>query len=810
MHYGRYETVRELGKGSMGVVYQAHDPQIDRTVALKVLRQDRNTSEAFVRRFIKEAKAIGRLSHPNIVTVYDAGEDQGTIYIAMEFLEGRPLNELIQERQFNFDEILSIGIQVAETLDYAHGKGVVHRDIKPSNIVIQPKGLVKITDFGIAHIEDPSATLQTQDGEILGTPAYMSPEQVLGRTVDGRSDLFSLGVILYELSTGKRPFGREGKTLATLFNEIVHSHPVEPAQVNADLDPRLSGIIMKCLSKEPGERYPSGDAVAGALRDCLRHEQSSEATVIAPPPPAVQKKKGKTHVPLLALLLLVILAGSAYFMVPGVLDDARQKLEQMFRAKPPPQAMALLQLKSSPPEARVTINGESRGRTPLELELPPGRYAVKASLPGHGDWAGEVSLDEARPYPVQMELRRLAELAFVKFESKPPGAQVFVNGAPEGKTPVGLELPLGDHTVRLVLSGFKDWEQRISLHESKEYPVSADMAPVAEARLATLKVDTAPAGVAIYVDDEMRGRSPIEVSLPLGKHLVRMRQDGYMDWVDVVQLNEEKGYPLQVELKPVKVQADLNVTTIPQGADVSVDGKLEGKSPIVVKLPSGRRSVRISLDGYQEWTDVVLLEDGKETPLEVTLKEMVREPELIVSSNPQGAEVSVDGALKGMTPLRVKVVPGRHTVRLVLADHQDWEGRVQMEQGKEQLLNVDLKQLSKDALLSVSSEPPQARVFVNGIARGETPLQLKLPPGKHNVRVTLAKFRNWESQVLLKVAEEYPLSVRLVPEPPKRQPIARPKPPTTESASGRTQPKPPTSEDWGVGEWRSRRVNQGQ
>ncbi|NTU48417.1 MAG: serine/threonine protein kinase, partial [Syntrophobacteraceae bacterium] len=160
-----------------------------------------------------------------------------------------------------------MGIQVAETLDYAHEKGVVHRDIKPSNIVVQPKGLVKITDFGIAHIEDPSATLQTQDGEILGTPAYMSPEQVLGHSVDGRSDLFSLGVILYELSTGKRPFGREGKTLATLFNEIVHSQPAEPTQVNTDLDPRLSGIIMKCLSKEPEGRFPSGEALAEALRN---------------------------------------------------------------------------------------------------------------------------------------------------------------------------------------------------------------------------------------------------------------------------------------------------------------------------------------------------------------------------------------------------------------------------------------------------------------------------------------------------------------------------------------------------------------
>ena len=197
MNYGRHRIVKELGKGAMGVVYQAHDPQIDRLVALKVLRPDRVTTEAFLQRFMKEAKAIGRLSHPNMVIVYDVGEDHGTVYIAMEFLEGKPLNEIIQMDVFQPEEIIDLGVQVAEALDYAHRKGIIHRDIKPSNIIVQPDGQIKITDFGIAHIEDPEATQQTQAGEILGTPAYMSPEQVLSQPVDGRSDLFSLGVILY-------------------------------------------------------------------------------------------------------------------------------------------------------------------------------------------------------------------------------------------------------------------------------------------------------------------------------------------------------------------------------------------------------------------------------------------------------------------------------------------------------------------------------------------------------------------------------------------------------------------------------------
>jgi serine/threonine-protein kinase len=220
MNYGRYQIIKEVGRGSMGIVYQARDPNIDRLVAVKVLRHDRITTDSFVKRFLKEAKVIGRLSHPHIVTIHDVGEDQGTVYIAMEFLEGISLSEIIQDRCLDAKEVIDFGTQIAETLDYAHRKGVIHRDIKPSNIVAEPDGQIKITDFGIARIEDSSATLQTQAGAIMGTPAYMSPEQVLGHSVDGRSDLFSLGVILYELSTGRRPFGGDGKNLATVLTKL--------------------------------------------------------------------------------------------------------------------------------------------------------------------------------------------------------------------------------------------------------------------------------------------------------------------------------------------------------------------------------------------------------------------------------------------------------------------------------------------------------------------------------------------------------------------------------------------------------------
>ena len=292
MNYGRYQILKEVGHGSMGVVYQAHDPQIDRLVALKVLRKDRITGESFVKRFLKEARVIGRLSHPNIVTVHDVGEDQKDIYIAMEFIEGAPLQEFVGENGLLLEKIIELGIQAAETLDYAHQKGVVHRDIKPSNIILQPDGKIKITDFGIAHIEDSSETLQTLEGEIIGTPAYMSPEQVLGKSVDGRTDIFSLGAVLYELSTGRRPFGGEGKNIATVFNEIIHHDPQEPALASDLIPQEFSLIIMKCLRKATDERFQSGKELAEALKACLLKREP--AAVEKPP---TEKKKAKLWPP---------------------------------------------------------------------------------------------------------------------------------------------------------------------------------------------------------------------------------------------------------------------------------------------------------------------------------------------------------------------------------------------------------------------------------------------------------------------------------------------------------------------------------
>ena len=403
MNYGRYQIVKELGKGAMGIVYQAHDPEIGRSIAVKVLREDRITTEAFVQRFLKEARAIGRLSHPNIVTVHDIGQDQGTVYIAMEFLEGEPLDKVIERKKFGVEEIVDLGIQMGEALHYAHQRGIVHRDVKPSNIILQPTGRIKITDFGIAHIEDPAAPVQTQAGEILGTPAYMSPQQATSQPVDGRSDLFSLGVILYELATGRRPF--VGKNLAAIFHSVTHDHPSPPADTNPEVPLNLSQIIMKCLSKIPEERYATGEALAEDLKNCLQKGETGSAKEAA-----TSKKKKMVPVFITAAVIIAGVIGglSYYFAIPKSkttpLIANPETLPKVEKVK-----TTLLKVESTPVGAQVFVDGLFKGNTPAQLELPVGKHEVRLTLQDYHEWEAQVQLNEEGETPLQVRLIPIAE-----------------------------------------------------------------------------------------------------------------------------------------------------------------------------------------------------------------------------------------------------------------------------------------------------------------------------------------------------------------------------------------------------------------
>lgn len=401
---GKYEIRRELGRGAMGVVYEAYDPMIRRRVALKTIRPDQLDGERpddVVARFRREAQAAGRLNHPNIVSIYDCDEDGGTWFIAMEFIEGRDLRErFAADERFRTGEIERIMQQILAALDYSHRQGVVHRDIKPANIFLMADGTVKVADFGIAHIE---ASNLTQVGTVVGMPNYMSPEQIIGAPVDGRSDLFSAGVILYQFLTGERPFA--GSSTATM-QKVLKEDPLPPSTLNVQLPPAIDAVVRKALAKRADERFGTAQAFAVAIAAAmpahahgLPHVDDPDATLpsagpVATPPTrnafdsATNSPKSglppSAGSPRTAVALVVALAiiGVTAVVATGWLWPRSQATAPAIAASTP----------SAPPSnanaSGAVVSGPA-ATAPAPAALPPGTAAaattaaVEPAEPGH-------------------------------------------------------------------------------------------------------------------------------------------------------------------------------------------------------------------------------------------------------------------------------------------------------------------------------------------------------------------------------------------------------------------------------------------
>ncbi len=504
MNYGRYNIVSELGKGSMGMVYQAHDPQIDRMVALKVLREDRLTTEDYVQRFLKEATAIGRLSHPGIVTVFDVGQDQGTIYIAMEFLEGQSLDRLLQANSLNLQQIIDLGIEAANGLQYAHQRGIVHRDIKPQNIIYSPEGTIKITDFGIAHIDDTDGQQMTKAGEILGTPAYMAPEQVMGQPVDGRADLYSLGVILYELTTGRRPF--QGENLAAMFRAITSDAPVAPKQINPEIPDSLSAIILKAINKNPEDRFATGQEFAATLQNATTENSNFTETVIQTAP--VKQRSAKPFIFTILLLISVCAAAGLFYFKPWVTKQKETPSPKPQASSPtqenttpvevPPQEEHNISPISITPEVHKIINKPSNipdsreeekeatqqakdsidalfsdgnsVENDTQQEIPPQEIAPITVPDKQSQEQKAVIQPDNKPLPPQQE--SVEKMATLAINSNPAGANVYIDGNFKGITPAAIEISAEKHEVKLELQGHLGWQAQLNLSKGGKIPIS--------------------------------------------------------------------------------------------------------------------------------------------------------------------------------------------------------------------------------------------------------------------------------------------------------------------------------------------------
>jgi serine/threonine-protein kinase len=315
---GKYEIIDLLGKGAMGIVYKALDPDIDREVAIKTIRfdliSDDEEKNELMLRFIREARAAGRLVHPNIITIHDVGKEADMTYIVMQYIEGLSLqNWIVSRKKFSASAIIKLMLQLCDALDFAHQNGIVHRDIKPANILLDNNGKPHICDFGVAHVEMSTIT---QTGATIGTPSYMSPEQVMGKKIDKRSDIFSLGAILYELLTGRKPF--HGDSITTVIYKIVNEEAPSPTEARKDISEEFGTIVKKALSKDPDKRYSSCSELAGDLKKITAFSEETLAmTGIQESAFALQaspKKRKKTMLPLAFAGAVIIVSVGGFFL----------------------------------------------------------------------------------------------------------------------------------------------------------------------------------------------------------------------------------------------------------------------------------------------------------------------------------------------------------------------------------------------------------------------------------------------------------------------------------------------------------------
>ncbi len=404
---GRYEILEELGRGAMGTVYRAKDPAMDRVVALKTIISLVLASEQggeFRERFYREARAAGALAHPGIVPVFDVGEHEGLPFLVMEFINGKTLADALKKgERLTVNRVCEIGQKIAEALGYAHSHGVVHRDIKPANILLTSKETYgierpKITDFGVAKMAAGHTTLT---GQILGTPAFMPPEQFTGAPIDGRADIFSLGVVLYWMATGEQPF--PGESFTAVSYKVVHTEPVPPRKLNPSVPAKLESIILKCLAKNPDERFQTGEDLArelGELRAGITSAGSQSAarapaagsdpnatfiesrpvmqtaqTAAAPPPEraVAPNNKSKSVLVLAAMVVAAIVAGSWILLRHKETPVAQTASTQSVAVSETPPVPAL------PPAASESVAKQPTAAPPPAAPVPKAPAAAKPS-----------------------------------------------------------------------------------------------------------------------------------------------------------------------------------------------------------------------------------------------------------------------------------------------------------------------------------------------------------------------------------------------------------------------------------------------
>lgn len=712
---GRYEIVGELGRGAMGVVYKAVDPVIGRTVAVKTIRLSEEgtglSRPELLSRFQTEARAAGLLTHPNIVVVYDAGEEDGLYYITMELVEGKSLQAMLDARQaFPLPRVLRILEQTCSALQFAHERNVVHRDVKPANLMLTADDTVKVTDFGTAKILQFGTVQQT--AHVMGTPSYMSPEQVKGRAVDGRSDIFSLGVMLYEMVTGEKPF--PGQNITTVIYKIVNEDPVPPRQIDPTIHPGISAIVMKALAKEPDQRYQScrdmledlknyrslagAGAAAGnpqstvvmanpaaspgatlplnaALggRDAVAQDSTVSATVpplhahavtpahnpalrrtgpLAPLPEP--KKKSFLGTAFLFLLLIGVIAAGWHYVRPVWEETRRLNANQ----NPAPANTAQTPAETStanapvtepPADAAVPPENSPSATAAAEPLLEPKRAPQPAANPPGKKPEGGLT-PRAAEYKGRVE-EAIAEHGLAN--------RARVQGSGNTLTLSGRLRP-SEHSALLKFLRNTPSDVRLVDHIEDDDTSAAAAStaangarPVPNAAEGAIRVTANVEGTAILhgANGRVLNRCQTPCSfnnLNPGDYSLELQKDGYQPVQTALQIKAGQVNDQRLNLE--SLAKGLRITTQPPGADVFINGaKQPGQTPVTLPLAAGNYNLVLRMPGYEGHSEEVQVKDNAQTQLNVTMTERsaVHVAWAQISTNPPGAEIVIDGTPTG-------------------------------------------------------------------------------------------------------------------------------------------------------------------
>ena len=622
---GRYRIEKELGRGAMGRVFLAYDPTIDRRVAIKTIQIFASLPEAeraqARERFLREARSAGKLLHPGIVTIFDVGEAEGVPYLAMEFVEGETLDAACREEALlPVPVVVTLVAAAADALAFAHERGVIHRDIKPANLMRSGDRAVKIMDFGLAKSQ---ATSMTHDGALFGTPNYMSPEQVRGEPLDGRTDLFSLGVVCYEMLTGLKPFG--GDSISSVLYRIVHEPPRD-APVRLDrVPPSLATFLGSALAKHSADRFPDGAAFAAALRragaaagTAAKVDAIGPAAVTAsvppvrkPVPPQPQRQAPparRSLVPWIVLAALVVAAiGAAMLLHVGPFA-------------PPKVAMLTARVRTEPPGLPIRMNGAPLSGDTVEFPAG-GPFAVLGASQGCREAKHRL---EAADAGAEIVLVLDPDHAAVAIDPGVPGARVVVNGAEAGTVPATIDIDLcRNTTVELRAEGYRN---AVTTIPAKATPLDARSAA------GGLKLELIPTGrllfpvtrvpTQFFVDGKPAARASSGLELPAGTHEVRATIDDR--FVDVAVRLEVPPGGTATAAFPMPALARLVVQTFPPNCRVELKRagskfRPMGETPLRYEVAAGSYVLRVEspLSGESREQDISL-SPGINAPIRVS------------------------------------------------------------------------------------------------------------------------------------------------------------------------------------------------